>query len=165
MPYYLISYVLTSIWIVHLVENLHEMHKIATSLMIIKYFKIKWIVDKNFEWCKKGYKLENPTDIHYETKGVLQLALQLNFWVVKDICNSLYLYVVSGNRQVTWVVELQLTVYTIQLIAIQLQLNQNNSFSSIMQLHHNCTYDAMLMSLIFIHLLKNNTWHYEDFWT
>jgi hypothetical protein len=31
-------------------------------------------------------------DKHYEKKGVLQLALQLNFWVAKDICNSLYLY-------------------------------------------------------------------------
>jgi hypothetical protein len=33
----------------------------------------------------------------------LQLALQLNFWIVKDTCNSLYLYVVSGNGQVAWI--------------------------------------------------------------
>jgi hypothetical protein len=33
-------------------------------------------------------------------KGVLQLALQLNFWVVEDTCNSLYLYVVNANEQV-----------------------------------------------------------------
>jgi hypothetical protein len=38
---------------------------------------------------------------HYEKKGVLQLALQLNFWVVEDTCNSLYLYVVSANGQIT----------------------------------------------------------------
>jgi hypothetical protein len=25
-------------------------------------------------------------------RGVLQLVLQLNFWIVEDICNSLYLY-------------------------------------------------------------------------
>jgi hypothetical protein len=35
--------------------------------------------------------------------GVLQLALQLKFWIVEDIYNSLYLYVVSVNEQVAWV--------------------------------------------------------------
>jgi hypothetical protein len=33
-------------------------------------------------------------------KGVLQLALQLNFWVVKNICNSLYLYAMNVNGEV-----------------------------------------------------------------
>jgi hypothetical protein len=32
-----------------------------------------------------------------------------------------------------------------------------------MQLHYNYTYDVMLMSLIVIHLLKFDTWHYEYF--
>jgi len=32
--------------------------------------------------------------------GVLQLALQLNFWVALDICNSSYLHVVSVIKQV-----------------------------------------------------------------
>jgi len=50
-------------------------------------------------------------------------------------------------------------------LAIQLQLCQNKSFSTTMQLHYNCTYDVMLTSLIVIHLLKSNTWHYEMFWT
>jgi hypothetical protein len=54
---------------------------------------------------------------------------------------------------------------TVQFIATQMQLNQNNSFSTTIQLHYNYTYDVMLMSLIVIHLLKYNTWHYEDFWT
>jgi hypothetical protein len=54
---------------------------------------------------------------HYEKRGVLQLALQFNFWVVEDICNSLYLYAMSANGQVAWVVKLQLIVYTVQLIA------------------------------------------------
>jgi hypothetical protein len=31
-------------------------------------------------------------------KGVLQLALQLNFWVVNDTYNSIYLYVMSVNK-------------------------------------------------------------------
>jgi hypothetical protein len=55
-------------------------------------------------------------------RGVSQLNLQLNFWIAKDIYNSLYLYIVNANRQVAWVTELQLTVYMVQLIATQLQL-------------------------------------------
>jgi hypothetical protein len=38
--------------------------------------------------------------------GVLQLALQLNVWIVEDTSNSLYLYVVSANKQVTWITKL-----------------------------------------------------------
>jgi hypothetical protein len=49
-------------------------------------------------------------------KSVLQLALQLNFWVALDICNSLYLYIVSVNQQVAWVPKLQLTIYIVQFI-------------------------------------------------
>jgi len=98
-------------------------------------------------------------------KGVLQLALQLHFHIVKDTCNSLYLYVVNANGQVAWVVELQFTIYTLQLIATQLQLSQNNSFSITIQLHYNYTHDVMLMSLLVVHLLKFDMWHYEDFWT
>jgi hypothetical protein len=44
-----------------------------------------------------------------------------------------------------------------------LQPSQNNLFSIIMQLHYNYTHDVMLMSLIVIHLLKFDMWHYEDF--
>jgi len=50
-------------------------------------------------------------------------------------------------------------------IATQLQLCQNNSFSIIMQFHYNCTHDVMLASIIVIHLLQSNMWHYEDFLT
>jgi hypothetical protein len=51
--------------------------------------------------------------------GVLQLALQLNFWIAKVTCNSLYLYAMNVNEQVTWIAELQFTIYMGQLIAIQ----------------------------------------------
>jgi hypothetical protein len=34
-----------------------------------------------------------------------------------------------------------------------------------MQLHYNYTHDVMLMSLIIIHILKYDMWHYEDFGT
>jgi hypothetical protein len=50
-------------------------------------------------------------------------------------------------------------------LATQLQLYQNNSFSTTMQFHYNYTYDVMLMSLIVIHILKSNIWHYEKIWT
>jgi hypothetical protein len=36
--------------------------------------------------------------------------------VAKDICNSLYLYIVNVNGQITWIVELQFIVYMVQLI-------------------------------------------------
>jgi hypothetical protein len=36
-------------------------------------------------------------------RNALQLTLQLNLWVTLDTCNSLYLYVVSVNKQVSWV--------------------------------------------------------------
>jgi hypothetical protein len=52
----------------------------------------------------------------------------------------------------------------VQFIPIQLQLCQKNSFSTTMQLHYN-NHDVMMMSLIVIHLLKFDTWHYENFWT
>jgi hypothetical protein len=51
------------------------------------------------------------------------------------------------------------------VIKPQLQLNQNNSFSTIIQFHYKYTHDVMLMSLIVIHLLKSNMWQYEKIWT
>jgi hypothetical protein len=53
----------------------------------------------------------------------------------------------------------------VQLIVTQLQFSQNNSFSTTMQFHYNCTHGVMLMSLIVIHVFKIDMWHYEDFWT
>jgi hypothetical protein len=57
-------------------------------------------------------------------RGVLQLALQLNFWVVNDICNSLYLYAMSVNWQVAWVVKLQ-SCNSSNIWCNSLQLNCN----------------------------------------
>jgi hypothetical protein len=56
-------------------------------------------------------------------------------------------------------------LYTVQFITTQLQLSQNNSFSTTMQFHYNYTYDVILMSIIVIHQLKYDMWHYEDFLT
>jgi hypothetical protein len=60
---------------------------------------------------------------HYEKKRCFALALQLNFWVTNDTFNSLYLYAMSSNGQVAWIAKLQFTIYMVQLIVIQLQLN------------------------------------------
>jgi len=46
---------------------------------------------------------------------------------------------------------------------LALQLNQNNSFSTIMQFDYNYTHDVILTSLIVIHILKYHMWHYEEF--
>ncbi len=92
--------------------------------------------------------------LHYDKKWCFATNLVTQFFSWKNTCNSLYLYVTSANGQVAWVAKLQLIIYTMQLIAIQLQLYQNNSFSTIMQLHYNYTHDVMLTSSIVIHLLK-----------
>jgi hypothetical protein len=49
--------------------------------------------------------------------------------------------------------------------ATQLQLYLNNSFLTTMQFHYNYTQDVMLTSLIVIHRLKFDMWHYENFGT
>jgi hypothetical protein len=71
-------------------------------------------------------------------KGVLQLALQLNFWVASDTYNSPYIQCNS------------------------IQLCHNNVFSSIMQLPYDYIHNVMLTSF-FIHPSKFNMRHYEDF--
>jgi hypothetical protein len=78
-------------------------------------------------------------------KKKLQLALQLNSLVATNIWYSLYLYVVSANKKIAWVVK----------------LCENNSFSTIMQLHNNYTHDVTMRSLIAIHPLKSNMWDYN----
>ncbi len=90
-------------------------------------------------------------------------GLAIQFWIAKDTCNSTYLYVMSVNKQIARIAKLQFTVYMMRFIVIQLQLNQNNSFSTIMQFHYNYTHDVMLTSLIVINLLKSNMWHYKKF--
>jgi hypothetical protein len=39
-------------------------------------------------------------EIIMKKNDVLQLALQFNFLIIKDTCNSLYLYATSVNKQV-----------------------------------------------------------------
>jgi hypothetical protein len=54
------------------------------------------------------------------------------------------------------IMKLQFTLYT-------MQLNEDNSLSTTIQLRYNYTHDVMLTSLIVIHLLQFETWHYEGF--
>jgi hypothetical protein len=56
--------------------------------------------------CEKVPSLDHGGGLLYtmKKKRVLQLTLQLNFWVALDICNSLYLYVMSAIGQVARVV-------------------------------------------------------------
>jgi hypothetical protein len=94
-------------------------------------------------------------------KDVLQLALQLNFWVALDIlAHRIYtLWVLSNKLQKLQ--RLQFIIYMVQLITTQLQLYRNNSFSTLMHLPYNYNHNVMLMSS-FIHPPKFNTWHYEN---
>jgi hypothetical protein len=75
--------------------------------------------------------------------GVLKLALQLSFWVIMTTCNSLYFYTMNVIGQIAWVTKLQLTIYMVQLIATQLQLCQNHSFSTTTQLHYNYSHNVI----------------------
>jgi hypothetical protein len=58
--------------------------------------------------CEKFLDLTIEEILLYimKKKGVLQLALQLNFWVALDICNSPYLYAMSAIKQVARVVRI-----------------------------------------------------------
>ncbi len=100
----------------------------------------------------------------WKKKSVLQLALQLNFWVAMDTCNSLYLYVMSSNEQVAWVAKLQLTIYMVHLIAIKLQFNQNNSFSTTIQLHYDYTqcHDDIINCHPFVKIWHMALWRFLD---
>jgi hypothetical protein len=76
----------------------------------VKISKPTWtspILKTRFTWQTSFSKASLMKDVnHYEKKDVLQLALQLNFWITKDTCNSLYLYVVNANGQVVWIAKL-----------------------------------------------------------
>jgi hypothetical protein len=74
------------------------------------------IIEKYTGW-QMGNNCVNDQYI-IKKMGVLWLALQLNFWVALDTCNSLYFYAMSVNKQVAWVADLQLSIYMVQLIAI-----------------------------------------------
>ncbi len=80
------------------VKNKMVIKKLFTSVEMVFCFKI------NFN--SSMWSLHST--LHYTftmtNKGVLQLTMQLNFWVVIIICNSLDFYVVSAIRQVAWVV-------------------------------------------------------------
>jgi hypothetical protein len=91
--------------------------------------------------------------LHYEKNGCFATSLATQFLSCKGHLQSLYLYTVSANEQVAWV--------AIHHIYDATHCNLINSFSITMQLHCNCTHDVTLTSLIIIHLLRSNAWHYK----
>jgi len=69
----------------------------------LKALKALLMLELTNTWIKQvmeGNKYCMFWHTHNEKKGVLQLALQLNFLIIEDICNSLYLYIVTANEQV-----------------------------------------------------------------
>ncbi len=104
-------------------------------------------------WEKKVF-CNWPCNSIFESQKTLATHCIYMLWMLMDklhelqSCNSLYIQCNS-----------------LQLIATQLQLRQNNLFSTTMQLHYNCTHDVILTLSIVIHILKSNMWYYEDFWT
>jgi hypothetical protein len=93
------------------------------------------------------------SNLHYEKKGCFTTSLVTQFLSCKKKLNSLYLYTMSANEQVAWIIELQFTIYMVQFIATQLQFSQNNLFSTTMQFYYNSTHDVMLTPVIVINLL------------
>jgi hypothetical protein len=97
-------------------------------------------------------------------KGVLQLALQLNFWVTLDICNSLHLYAMSVIGQVTRIA--RVASHHIYIWCNSLQLYYNFVTTTPFQLLCNSPMTTIIMSCWchFSSIHQNfNTWHYEDF--
>jgi hypothetical protein len=61
----------------------------------------------HWEFCARAQNLlVSMITYIMKKKGVLQLALQLNFWIIKYTCNSLYLYAMRTNGQVGSVAKL-----------------------------------------------------------
>jgi hypothetical protein len=99
----------------------------------------------------------------WKKKGFCNSPCNIIFGVSEDICNSLNLYIVSAKGEVTWVIELQLIKYMMQLNVTHCNwiatLSKQFILKLLCKLHYNCTHNVMMMSSIVIHLLKYNMWH------
>jgi len=94
-------------------------------------------------WCK-GWNLVRHKCLiltQLEKRGVLQLSLQLNFWVASNICNSPYTHCNLLQLNYNFV-----TTTHFQLLCNSLDYNDN-----------------VMLTSFFIHPSKFNMWHYEDF--
>jgi hypothetical protein len=105
----------------------------------------------------------NFTIHHYEKKRCFATTLQFNFWVTMTICNSLYSMLWVLLDKLHELQKLKFIIYTMQLVAIQLQFSWNNSFSTTMQFHHIYSHKIMLMLLFFFYPLKFDMWHNKFF--
>jgi hypothetical protein len=104
-------------------------------------------------WCPKdNYYMV----CHYEKNWCFTTSLAIQFFNYK---RHLQL-VVSPWMLMDRLHELQ-SCNSSYIQCNSLQLYQNNSFSTTMQIHYNCPHYDMLMSLVIVHSLKCDTWHYE----
>jgi hypothetical protein len=92
--------------------------------------------------------LKNPGRVTIKKMDVLQLALQLNFWVVKDTYNSLYLYVVNVNRQVARTTKLQ---FNRQIAwAAKLQFNRQVAWAAKLQFNRQVAWATKLQFIVYM---------------
>jgi len=128
-------------------------------MWLVKPF-IKNGIWKSLLWKFLGF-VENSKLIPLSEpkKGCFATSFVELHWTLASHCIYM-LWVLSNKLQELQ--KLQLTIYTMQLITIQLQLCHNNSFSTTMQFPYDYNHNVMLTSF-FIHPSKFNTWHYEDF--
>jgi hypothetical protein len=96
-------------------------------------------------------------DFHYEKRGVLQLDLQLSFWVAMTNCNSLYFYTNECYKTSC------MSCKRCNLTCIQSHYGAPhcNWVVTTMQFPYDYNYNVTLTSF-FIQSSKFNTWHYED---
>ncbi len=83
-------------------------------------------------------------------KGVLQLALQLNFWVASNTCNSPYLYIMSVIEQVVTIAKVAIH-HIYDAIHYNSITTLSQQFFSTMQLPYDYNHNVMLMSFSSIH--------------
>jgi hypothetical protein len=114
----------------------------ATLIGQAFHFCTIWFIYKQYE---KGVFCNWPCNLVFELHRTFATHCIYTPWVLSDKLQ-----------------ELQLTVYIMQLIIIQLQFCCNNSFSTTMQLCYDYNHNIMMMSF-FIHPSKFDTWHYEGF--
>jgi hypothetical protein len=109
----------------------------------------------------KKKEIGRLTGFHYEEKGFCNWRCNSIFELQKTLATY---YIYTSRVLMDKLHQLQ-SCNSTYIWCNSLQLNQNNSFSTTIQLHYNYTHDVRVMSLIVIHLLKYGMWHYEIFWT
>ncbi len=69
--------------------------------------------------CVVNFQLEAPSTM--KKGGVLQLGLQLDFWIAMDICNSWYFYNMSVIKQI---IAIALDIFKVDMVSSNLCATQ-----------------------------------------